>query len=311
MSLYKKENSVQLYDVNGVPVTKTLYTQVGNIDKSDQYNVFVKTEYSQPSTQSNPLISEEFFYVSDFNTRGFDGWQTFNQFSETIFYNSPQLGYESHRGTCLVLSTSNNFNDLTMVRLSPGTPSIPLDVQGVEVGGEFSFKSQDKNFPYAFRFGLDCQPNTNRGWAMAEYRINTLGQSFTFDPAGSTRALGSSWRVNTSSNDTLVFSDVPTGIQNIPANEPGKPTIVTCKLKLDVSGQDNLRFVDYNQLTCNGKIMDLSTLNVNGESINWDYNEGMNVLLQAVNRPTNYLATQTFSNHMNLFVHSYALRFIY
>jgi hypothetical protein len=242
-------------------------------------------------------------YVTDFTERGFDGVQTFNQFSETIKYYAPNLSFVSNRAKCLDLSTPNNYLGVNMVRISPGTPIIPEDATGLVLGVEFSFKGLQNQTPYDIRFGMDTQVGDNRGWAMVAYRNCFDGVSFNV-------ATDQQFYFNTSDNDTFDFEG--TGIrQIIPPNEPNKPTIVKAFLKLKIMGDGVDRKAYYDKFYCNGKEYDISGFTLAGESIYDLYTNGCNILFQAANRPTNTFNTNPQGNHFRAFFHQIAFGYVY
>jgi hypothetical protein len=257
----------------------------------------------------NYLENKKALYTSNFVERGLDGWQSFNQFSGSDYYGSPHLTHISQRGRGLGIATSHANGEITMIRLGQGTPAVPrgkFAAKGLKITTESSFKAQDKNFPYAIRWLMDTQIGTIRAWAAFEYRINTTGASFTFDPA-LTQPDGSAmvW-VNTSSNDSLVMLPAATaenplnGNIMIPPNEPGKPTkfVFEAQILFKPTSGGMKAFYDY--CSINGNRVDLSHLPCLGETLNYDYNDCVNCLFQTVNRPTNYLANQ-YQSQANVF----------
>jgi hypothetical protein len=257
----------------------------------------VASRDAQIATAGLPVVWD---YVSNFKENGFDGFNTFNQFAKTIKYYCPWLSFLTSRGKALELSTPNNYAAINMVRLSPGTPSIPTNARKLILGIEVSFKGLQNQGPYAFRFGIDTQVENNRGWGMIEYRNCTDG--VTFNPA-----VDQQFYVNTSPNDSLSFTSVGSQ-QIIPPNEPGKPTIIKCFLILKIQdlGVGAGKRAYYDKLICNGREYDISALSLTGDSLGDDYTNGCNILLQAVNRPTNYVNASAQGNHFRAFFHQVA-----
>ena len=195
------------------------------------------------------------------NKRDFLGWHYHHD--ATNFYHSPSLSSVCTYDTAsLDLQTPAVPGAITWARKEH---VIPENATGILFGGFIAWHSEDRNNPQHIALMLDTQKGDKRRYFAVRW-VN-------FQDVKRMR-----WQVSTSGGETLRWSNVESGIQDLPFNEADKymffPVIVEVDL---VAGA-------YKRILANGRDLDPSSIEVGTGEFLPHFTDGVVSIFEIHNR---------------------------
>ncbi len=319
--IYNFANSNLGGTVSGNVLTLTFNTSLMN--NTDKLMIFYDLPSKSKATQNiadlfpelikdYPNLIADFF--DTFEDGDLKGWHSHDQYSQNQSIPGLSLSTVSARGYSLAIETPKRDGITAWARKSQGTKLIGANAKKQIIGMEMIWRSGYLYGGYGFEFGMDTQyvsqvsqpqssTNGRRTWFKAHYRVST--NNSTYDKK---------WMYDSKGLDTVTYTDFITpgytasdgstvasnsvAYYDLPFNEPPKYSTALCALVIDQPTGI------YEALYCNGFKWDLKAILGSTQAAQFvsstpatdfynnptnqlpQYQNGCNLLLRCINRPT-------------------------
>lgn len=276
-------------DVDKIPSLgqSTMINSVPIVIASDQLNIPIKLQSSISQNTLEILDNHRLLAIDFPNLRvlqynknpspdlsNMNNAHFHNQFNLSVKRGTPELSDAGYfGGWCFENSTDNTQGAQTWLRGSQGGLTLPATANYLIIFADWSWHSWWLYGLYSANFGVDFElaNTTFRFWPKWRWVRSIAGVGGPAD---------NKWQFDSSCSDTPTWTDVPSGGQVIPWNEPYKNMWGRFAAVFKINGGTSIYQKFYSQETA----FDLSGQTIGSDTVLTEYQGGINQMFWSENR---------------------------